>query len=81
MIPNLDREKVVAIAAVELEKRPELAKLLGRSVGQETGWRIRCDRLSDETVVISVRSMSSGATIALAQVPRAAVTLDAEPVQ
>lgn len=78
MIDGLDREKAGAIAMAALEERPELRDLLGRSVGAETGWRIRCDLLAEDRVLISVRSMSSGATIALADVPRSAVTLDAE---
>jgi hypothetical protein len=81
MIDNLDRHKAGMIAAAALEQRPELAKVLGRSVGTETGWRIRCDLIDGDRVVISARSVSSGATIALAEVPRAAVTLDAELVQ
>ena len=82
MIHGLDRQKAGMIAAAELEKRPDLARLLGRSVGTETGWRVRCDLIEGERVIISVRSMTNGATIALASVPRAEVMLDAEsPVQ
>lgn len=81
MIDNLDRQKAGMIAAAALEQRPELAKLLGRAVGSETGWRIHCDLIEGDDVVISVRSLSSGATIALAQVPRATVTLEEETIQ
>ena len=81
MIHGLDRQKAGMIAAAEPEKRPQLAKLLGRSIGSETGWRLRCDLIEGDRVIVSVRSMSNGATVELATVPRAAVTLDAEPVQ
>lgn len=78
MIPGLDREKAGAIAAAALEQRPELAKLLGRSVGRETGWRVRCALVEGDRVIVAVRSMSSGASIVLAEVPRSEVTLDPE---
>jgi hypothetical protein len=78
VIDGLDRQKAGMIAMAALEQKPELKRLLSRAVGQETGWRVRCDLLAGDKVLISVRSMSNGATIALAEVPRADVTLDPE---
>lgn len=78
MIHNLDRHKAGMIAAGVLEQRPDLAAVLSRREGADTAWRIRCDVLAGDRVIISARDLRSGATIALAEVSRAEVTLDPE---
>ena len=81
MTLNLDRDKAAAIAAQALEQRPLLARTLGRSVGSETGWRVRVDLLAGDVALVSVRA-PSGASIALWQGPRQHVEIDAEePIQ
>jgi hypothetical protein len=72
---QLDRAKAAAIAAVTLERRPELAARLARAAGSEQAWRIRASL--DEDGMVTLTAMVGGRVgVGLAYVPRELVERD-----